>query len=144
MLNPTKMMNDVMLAISMYFAAAVQRRLLLHNEDVWTLIFIFAFLAVWLRVEHAAARYKEALEAKHGDLVLGEQVMFNVVGLFSQTLVFLMVHLVVHVVDESISEQSLWMESVVLPSLLILFCVLATTYTKRAQTAAAKRDAAKR
>lgn len=133
MLKPAKMMNDIMFAISMYFASALKNRLLQHNEDVWSLILIGAFVAVWLRFEHAIAEYKDTLQKTRAVLSLGEEALFETIYLFSQTTVFLLVQVVVHVVDESVSEQSLWMESVILPCLMILFCVLAVTFTKRVQ-----------
>ena len=130
MLDPTKMMNDVMFAISMYFADALKRRLLQNSETFWPMLLIFSFITIWLRFEHFCANYKKTLPKP---LKLGHDIGFQVVSLFSQTLLFLLVQVVVHIIDQSVSEQSLWMESILLPCFMILMCVIVVTVKKRSQ-----------
>ncbi len=138
MLKPEKMMNDIMFAVSMYFADVLKRRLLQDTEDIWPLMLIVATLSLWLRFEHYCARYKKKLLAPDDDtatLPLGMDVLFEIVYLISQTLVFLVVQTIVHVVDQSVSEQTLWLEGVMLPCIMILVCVLVVTFAKRLQPA---------
>jgi len=129
MLKPTKMANDVMFSIAMYFAAALKRRLLRDTESVWPLLLILSMVAVWLRFEHMCAAHKKELGDK--ELTVGLKTLFEIVYLFSQTMLFLLVQVVVHVIDQSVSEQSLWLESVLLPCFMILMCVLVVTFAKQ-------------
>ena len=131
MLKPSKMFSDLMFAVSMYFADALKKRLLKYNEHFWSLLLVASFVTLWLRAEHKVAAYKKSL----GDapLALRHEVFFEVIYLFSQTLVFLLVQITIQIVDESVSEQSLWMESIVMPCLLIVFCVIVVTFSKKMQ-----------
>ena len=137
MLKPEKMMNDIMFAVSMYFADVLKRRLLQDTEDLWPLMLIVALLALWLRFEHHCAAYKRSRTVKSGvsPMPLGLDILFEIVSLINSTLVFLVVQTIVHVVDQSVSEQTLWLESVMLPCIMILVCVLVVTFAKRLQPA---------
>jgi len=123
------MVDDILMALSMYFAAAVKQRLLHHGEGVWTLLMLLAAMSLWWRVETACARFKARLGEAAEDLLY--DVLFEAVYIISQTVTFLVLQFVVHIFDASVDEQALWMQSVTLPCMLLLFCILLVVVTKR-------------
>ena len=132
MLKPERMVDDVLMALSMYFAAAIKDRLMRSGQDVWTLIMLLAGTMLWWKVETCCAASKHAQQtAPTDDLALFYDVAFEVVYIVSQTLTFLVLQFTVHLFDASVDEDALWMQSITLPSLLLLFCILLVVVTKR-------------
>lgn len=130
LLKPERMVDDVLMALSIYFAAAVKARLMRTGNDVWTLVMLFAGTSLWWKVEGSCARLKKRL-GPAGEDDLFYSVVFEVVYIISQTLAFLLLQMIVHMFDSSASEQALWMQSVTLPCLLLLFCILLVVTTKQ-------------
>ena len=106
MLKPERMVDDVLMALSMYFAAAIKDRLMRSGQDVWTLIMLLAGTMLWWKVETCCAASKHAQQtAPTDDLALFYDVAFEVVYIVSQTLTFLVLQFTVHLFDASVDER---------------------------------------
>ena len=129
LLKPERMVDDVLMALSIYFAAAIKTRLMRTGNDVWTLLMLLAATSLWWKVEGSCARVKKRLgpNIEHD---LFYSVVFEVVYIISQTMAFLLLQMIVHMFDSSAADNALWMQSVTLPCLLLLFCILLVVTTK--------------
>jgi len=130
MLKPAKTMDAILMATSIYFAAALKARLIEYHENTWTMIMLLSVTLCWFKVEHFAAVYKK----DHPDSEdLSMPILFETISVISTTLSFLVIQFFIATIDGLIIEQHLFMEAVVFPALMLLFCILLVTITKKLQ-----------
>jgi len=132
MLKPEKMMENTLMATSIYFAHAIKTRLVANGENTWTLVMLMSVLACWLKVDHFYAQWLKAAAEKK-TISTPDKVVEECVFVISQTLNFLVVNFFITTIDGLISEQHLYFENAVLPALMLLFCVFLVTVTKKFQ-----------
>ena len=133
MLKPEKMLDGILIGTSIYFAGALKDRLLAYHENTWTIIMLFAVVLCWLKVEDYCATEKKRILAQNGFIDMPHDVMFEVIYVISQTIGFLAIQFVIATIDGLILEQHLFMQAAVMPTLMLLFCILLVSVTKKIQ-----------
>jgi len=114
MSKPSKLFDDVLYAMSMYFAQSLKETLLSYQQDVVVLGMLCALLGLQQYTEH---------------LFLSDTTKFNrivkeSVYIVSRTLAFLILSLTIHVMSErSAMSNTYWMEPVVLPCMILFLGV---------------------
>ena len=132
MLEADKMMDGILMATSIYFAAALKDRLVAYKENTWTLIMLVSVLACWLKADHFYSKWFKHKE-ETGTVHMSDEVVRETIYVVSQTLNFLVVQFCITTIDGLISEQHFFLESAVLPALMLLFCIFLVTVTKKLQ-----------
>lgn len=130
MLYPAKTMDGILMATSIYFAAALKKRLLKYSENTWTLIMLISIIMCWFKVESLCAHHKKNRVATDDTSM---EVIYETVYVISQTLGFLLIQFFITTIDGLIIEQHLFFEPAVFPTLMLLFCILLVTITKKIQ-----------
>jgi hypothetical protein len=123
MLRPTKFADDMLYAMSMYFASELKTHLLNLNEDVWTYVLLISSLIIQVRVEIAFAKWHEKQESAPAE---GEvdyyflDVLKEAMFIVTRTIAFLVLQMTIHLVTLNALTGVLWMENIILPVLILL------------------------
>ena len=123
----TSMANDVLYALSMYFAAALNTHLLSYREDAWTLLLLGGVFAVQLKIHRAWTSWSVHQPSPS----LFRSVLDEADRLVTRTVAFLLLHVTIHMVTgHAHGATGLWHETVVLPCLLLLLGMVVVTVAK--------------
>ena len=114
-LTPSQLFDDVLYAMSMYFASSLKASLLSYKQDVMVMLLLCATLGLQQYTEHYVTS-------------LGESPFMSIVTesvyIVSRTLAFLILQLTIHFVSaQTATANTYWMEPVVLPVLLLFMGV---------------------
>ncbi len=138
MARTDQMANDILYALSMYFAASLKDQLLATHENAWACALVGAVFALHVRVDTWYRRRWGARAAVPGkpaaaDAGLFGAVVTEAVDLVTRTLAFLFLQVVIATVTEGTvgASSGFWHEAVVLPCLLLVLGMAAVTVAKR-------------
>ena len=128
MARTDQMANDILYALSMYFAASLKDQLLATHENAWACALVGAVFALHVRVD---TWYRRRWGARAAGLF--GQVVTEAVDLVTRTLAFLFLQVVIATVTEGTvgASSGFWHEAVVLPCLLMVLGMAAVTVAKR-------------
>lgn len=139
-----RLANDILYALSMYFAATLKAQLMASHEHVGALVLVAALFALHVKGVDAWWRqhYHRPTETGTATLSLFMAVVEEAVYLITRTLAFLLLQVVIHVVAEgnaSTASTGFWHEAVVLPCLLLVLGMVVVAVVKTYDHPASKR-----